>query len=377
MNQTVLNKLTLLRQELHRYPELSGEEKSTAKKIVAFFEPLNMDEMIYPLGGEGVAFVYDGQEDGPTTLIRCELDGLPIFEDNDVSYKSNFSGRSHTCGHDGHMAIVCGVGLALAEGRPKKGRVTLLFQPAEETGEGAKKILEDAKFSLIKPDYAFALHNLPGDALNDIIFKDGAFAAASRGLEIQLMGRTSHAAYPEDGNSPADAMSKIILGLQKLPKSLDGFSMVTVVNAVLGEISFGTTPGQATIRATLRAYEDKVMDQLVLQSEELVAEIASRYNISFTFNYTECFNSTANHPEASAYMGNAALILNLKTSHRKVPFRWSEDFGQFSQVTKTGFFGIGAGLDHAQLHESVYDFPDEIIPTGVEMFMAIIKQINY
>ncbi|MEX2592563.1 MAG: amidohydrolase [Anditalea sp.] len=377
MNKAVLKKLSLFRQELHQYPELSGQEIATAKRIKNYFEPLKPDETITHIGGEGIAFTFKGMDKGPTTLIRCELDAVPTTEVNNIKHKSKVSGKSHTCGHDGHMAIVCGVGEALAEERPKKGKVVLLFQPAEETGEGAAEVLKSSSFTKIKPDYAFALHNLPGYAKNEIVLKKGPFSAASKGMEISLKGRTSHAAYPEDGNSPAEAMSKIIIGLQKLPTSIKEFSQITVVNSVLGEISFGTTPGEAIIRATLRSYEDHVMEELTTYSEQLVHQIASEYDISVAFNYRECFSATENNPEAWEFVNTAAKQINCKIRHILIPFRWSEDFGEFSKVTKTMIFGLGAGSKHPQLHEGVFDFPDATIPTGVNMFISLIRQINH
>src|SRR5690554_1369845 len=142
IDQVALNKLGRLRRELHQYPELSGQEKGTAARLRAFFEPLIPSGILERLGGEGLAIIYNGREAGPTTIIRCELDGLPVREDSQLPYQSTIKGMSHACGHDGHMAIVSGVGMAMAKNNPQKGRVVLLFQPAEETGEGAARVLD-------------------------------------------------------------------------------------------------------------------------------------------------------------------------------------------------------------------------------------------
>lgn len=363
-----------LRRELHRYPELSTQEKETAHKILQFFSPLKPDSTVTQLGGEGLAFVFEGAESGTSTMIRCELDGLPVREDNQFSYRSIVREKSHACGHDGHMAIVCGVGMALAKNPPKKGKVILLFQPAEETGEGAEAVIESDGFACIKPDYVFALHNLPGYATNSVLLKEDVFAAASMGMEIHLKGRTSHAAFPEDGVSPALAMAQIISRLQALPANVDGFSLVTVVNAILGEVSFGTTPGDAVIRATFRSYDNDVLKELVVAAEELVRRLAQEYQLDYSIGYREGFQATVNHPEAFSMVEKAARQLNYRVEYKREPFRWSEDFGQFSKVAKTAFFGIGAGIAHPQLHEPVYDFPEDIISTGINMFLAIIEQ---
>ncbi|WP_194776729.1 amidohydrolase [Pararhodonellum marinum] len=376
MEKDTLEKVVQLRKNLHQEPELSGKETKTAEKILSFFEPLKPDRTIAKLGGNGVVFHFKGDEAGPKTLFRAELDGLPIPEKGKSSHKSKFEGLSHTCGHDGHMAIIAGLGLYLSKNRPRKGEVVLLFQPAEETGEGAEKVLADKKFKELEFDYAFALHNLPGYDKNQIILKKGTFAAASKGMVVELTGNTSHAAHPEDGNSPAEAMSKMIVALQKLPDAMKHFSLITVVHAVLGEITFGTTPGKATIRATLRAFDNEVMEKLQDYAEKLMISIAKDYGLTIQVGYTEEFAATINDPEAWNFANEAAKKLKLKTKHIRIPFRWSEDFGQFSKVTKTLLFGIGSGKKHPQLHDGNYDFPDDILPTGLNLFTQIIEEIH-
>ncbi|AFL83467.1 amidohydrolase [Belliella baltica DSM 15883] len=377
MNKATFEKLKNFRRTLHQYPELSGEEKETASRVLEFFKEIHADEVLENLGGNGLAFVFEGKEQGPTTLYRCELDGLPIREDNNIKYKSTIPGKAHLCGHDGHMAIVAGLGLYLKENRPKKGRVILLFQPAEETGQGAGMVVKDNKFQKILPDFAFALHNLPGYEKNQIIIKKGAFAAASNGMIIKLKGKNAHASHPEAGNSPAEAMSKIIVALQKLPDAMKKFTMITVIHAKLGEVAFGTTPGDATVMATIRAYENETRELLVHYAEKLCEQIAKEYMLEISFEYVEEFAATHNHQEAWEYGNQAAKNLNLKTKHIRIPFRWSEDFGHFSIHTKTLLFGLGSGKSQPQLHENNYDFPDEIIPTGVNMFQQIIEQLHH
>lgn len=153
--------LLALRQDLHRHPELSGEEFATAERIRYFMAPFQPDAIIENIGGYGLVFVFEGSQPGPTVLFRCELDALPIKEVNTFNYRSVVSGASHKCGHDGHMTIICALGVLLAGKRPEKGRVLLAFQGAEETGQGAVAMVEDPLFQPLKPDYAFALHNLP------------------------------------------------------------------------------------------------------------------------------------------------------------------------------------------------------------------------
>jgi len=376
MDQINLNTLIVFRKSLHQHPEVSGQEAKTAERVKEFFKDYAPDETLEKLGGHGLAFIYNGSEEGPTTMIRCELDGLPITEKNNFDHVSTIKGSFHGCGHDGHMAILAGVGMHLANNRPKKGKVALLFQPAEETGEGAEKVLKSKEFQNINPQYAFALHNLPGFVERQVVFKDGPFAAASKGMIINITGKTSHAAHPEDGNSPAVAMSKIIMALQKLPEEIEKFSLLTVVHAQLGSVAFGTSPGEAVVMATLRAYEDDALDFLTENAERLANQITKESGLDINISYTESFAATVNNTEAYGIIKKASDNLALESKEIDTPFRWSEDFGHFSQVAKTTLVGLGAGINQPQLHEPTYDFPDEIMGTGISLFLETIKEIN-
>ncbi|MCH7401507.1 amidohydrolase [Belliella kenyensis] len=376
MDAKKLKQIKELRHILHQHPEVSGQEKETAQRIADFFKSLNPSQTIKNIGGHGIAFVFEGKEEGPTSLFRSELDALPIHEHSKIKYKSVHHGIAHLCGHDGHMAILAGLGLSLSHEPLHKGRVILLFQPSEETGEGAARVVEDTKFEKIKPDFAFALHNLPGYDKNQVVIKKGSFTAASTGMIIKLKGKNSHAAHPEDGNSPAEAMSKMIVALQKLPDAMKKFSLITVIHAKLGEVAFGTTPGEAVVMATLRSFDNDTQLLLINYAEKLSQQIAKEYGLSITFEYTEDFAATINDPDAWEYANQAAKELKLKTKHIRIPFRWSEDFGMFSSHTKTLLFGLGSGKSHPQLHENDYDFNDDLIPTGVSMFEKIVKLIH-
>ncbi|MDB9809091.1 M20/M25/M40 family metallo-hydrolase, partial [Yoonia sp.] len=193
--------LTRLRHDLHRQPEISGEEAQTAARIVQELTHAGADQIWQNLGGYGVAAEFRSAKPGPTVLIRCELDGLPIKEESTLPYRSEIDGKGHLCGHDGHMCMVMGVALGLAD-RPARGRVILLFQPAEETGFGAQAVIDDPRWPQIRPDYAFAYHNVPGRPLGEIGLRAGPANCASRGMQILLHGKSSHAAAPEDGVSP-------------------------------------------------------------------------------------------------------------------------------------------------------------------------------
>lgn len=176
-------KLVRLRHELHANPELSGQENNTAKRLLDFLKTLNPDQILQNLGGNGIALVFKGKAPGKRVLFRADMDALPIQEKNELSYASKNTGVAHLCGHDGHSSILAGFALVLNKKRPEKGEVILLFQPAEETGKGALQVINDPQFESIKPDMAFALHNLPGFERHTIVLREQTFAAASVGIK--------------------------------------------------------------------------------------------------------------------------------------------------------------------------------------------------
>ena len=188
--------LEKLRDKLNKNAELSGQEKMTNKIINAFLEKTNPDIHLKNVGGYGIIVIYKGKEIGKNILLRADIDGLniPLNEcqkTKDKSQKSELKVQnqySHRCGHDGHAAILCGLAMRYGKKRPEKGDVILLFQPAEENGEGALAVINDSQFKELKIDVAFALHNLPGYAKHQIVLKKGCFASASQGLKLVFEG---------------------------------------------------------------------------------------------------------------------------------------------------------------------------------------------
>lgn len=373
-----IKKLVDLRHELHVLAELSGDEEQTAGRITEFLNATNPDKLITGLGGHGLLATYKGEKEGPSVLIRCELDALPIPEENDFDYRSKNEQTGHKCGHDGHMAIVCGLAQLLGKNRPERGEVLLLFQPAEETGQGAKRVLKDEPFKSIEPDWAFALHNLPGYEKHQIVLREQVFAAASVGLIIRLKGETSHAAHPDEGKSPALAMSHLVQDLSALPQfevSLNKAAKATVIHARLGERAFGTSPGYAEVMVTLRTYDDETLENLKQKAVELARGHSQTYGLQLETEWVESFSSTVNDAKAVEMVRNSAKEQGFSVMEKGEPFSWSEDFGHFTDVYRGAMFGLGAGISQPALHASDYDFPNELIETGIRMFSEIIKQI--
>ncbi len=380
LSNSDLVELIAFRHALHRQPELSGQEHKTARRVVAFLEPTQPDKMLCDLGGTGVAAIYEGRAPGPTVMIRAELDGLPIEELGAPEYRSEVTGKGHLCGHDGHMVMVAALGRLLARSRPERGRVILMFQPAEETGQGAAAVLQDPRWAQIAPDYAFALHNLPGMPLGQVAVAEGAANCASRGMQIDLVGRTAHASMPETGVSPANAVARLLPALTALGQGgalVPGFRLVTLTHVNMGEPAFGIAPGQARILATLRCLEDGDMASLVAEAEAVVQDVAYDQGLGVSLGYHDVFHACSNAPLAVDYLKQGAARVGMKTPVTASPKRWSEDFGLYGSKggAQSAMFLLGAGEDHAQLHNPDYDFPDDILSAGIHMFWGTIEAV--
>lgn len=370
--------LTALRHDLHRHPELSGQEAQTARRILAALDRHAPDHTLTDLGGHGIAAIYLGADPGPTVLFRAELDALPIHEISDSAHRSAYPGTAHLCGHDGHMTILMGLARILSRQRPARGRVVLLFQPAEETGAGAQAVIADPEFGSVSPDFAFSLHNMPGLPLGHVGLVEGPVNCASRGLRATLSGKTAHASEPENGTSPMEALCSLMPALTALGHGTTrdaDFALVTVTHASMGAAAFGVAPGDATLMATLRTLTDDRMEALCTTALDLLNDTATRHGLTADHSFHDIFLHCENHPEATAHIRNALEALGISHDGSGLPMRASEDFGRFGHAAKSAMLFLGAGTQHAALHNPDYDFPDDLIPIGTRIFARIARDL--
>ena len=370
--------LTALRRDLHRHPEVSGAEAQTARRVLGALDPTRPDKVISGLGGHGVAAVFNGAAPGPTVLFRAELDALPIQEQSQAPHRSAYPGTGHLCGHDGHMTILLALSRLLARRRPARGRVVLLFQPAEETGAGAAAVLADPRFETVSPDYAFSLHNMPGLPLGHVGLLPGPVNCASRGLRITLSGKSAHASEPENGISPMAALSELmpaLTGLSHYSTQHPDFTLVTVTHCTMGAPAFGIAPGEATLFATLRTLTDDRMDALCQTALGLLADTAQRHGLTASHGFEDIFPHCDNDAQATEILRTALDALSISHDGAGLPMRGSEDFGRFGHTARSAMLFLGAGTGQPALHNPDYDFPDDLIPIGARIFARVARDL--
>lgn len=366
-----------LRHSLHSQPEVSGKEQLTSNMIAQFLKQYRGLEVLRNVGGSGLLAIHEFGPGGKTILLRCELDALPIQESNDFSHRSQRVGVSHKCGHDGHMAILVKVASRLGALSCVAGRVILLFQPAEETGEGAQAVLNDTVFQRYEPDHVLALHNLPGYDIGSIVLKEGQFNAEVVSVIITLTGRPSHASEPEKGVNPAMAIADIVSAFSELhnPSVDEDMRYLTPVHIEMGEEAFGISAGSGSVKYTLRTWEKNGLADLLLQVEDLVGEIARRHSLDWSFERTQHFAACYNSKSLSKQVRSVVQALDWQLIEPENAFRFGEDFGLFTQQFDGLMFGLGAGNATPPLHSVDYDFPDELIDIGAMVFLNLVQEL--
>ena len=366
-----------IRRELHQHPELSGHEARTARFVEDKLQAFHPTKVIRHVGGHGLLVEYFFSEDGPTVLFRADMDAVAVQEPDDIPHHSQTPGVAHKCGHDGHTTILLRFARMLSERPLPKGRVLLLFQPAEENGSGSKAVLDTKVLDYYKIDKAFALHNIPGYPASAVLCKEDSFTCAVVSVSITLTVKTSHAAEPQKGISPIPATLNIVDELLRWNNTdiqSDDYFLSTIVEIHVGEEAYGVSAGNSVIRATLRAKTDKLLHQHAQQLKELVATECKRTpDLQHEMEWLEPFSANENDPQSVGMIKNAALRNNLPYIELQTPFSWGEDFGLFTQQYKGAIFGLGSGENCAPLHSPQYDFPDEVIETGATLFYTIAE----
>ena len=373
--------LISLRHELHRRAELSGAEHRTKELLMKFlrdhteFDVKDRGAWFYAFRPAASSPAASSPKvlssSAPPIAFRADMDALPIPESCGLPSASEDPAVSHRCGHDGHSAALCGLALSL-NGQMLPRDVYLIFQHAEETGEGGRVCASLLKESGISEIYAF--HNLNGYPAGRVVLRRGQTQPASVGRTVSFTGAPAHASTPENGKSPARAAAELCLYIDELlTRPHRGMLLATVVNLKVGTKDFGVAPGTGELSVTERAeYEDE-MDGLDRALCEKARQLAARDGLTVSFSESDRFPATVNDDACIDRVSQAALaVTGAPPIEMMELWRASEDFGWYTKVCPGAIFYIGTGEDYPALHTEGYDFPDAILPAAVQMFRAIL-----
>ena len=356
MSEENRNKAVQLRKELHSMAETSMKEENTRIHIEKFLRGNTSLEVHAENGWLWALHREDNAE--RTIAFRADFDAVATAK-----------GAEHLCGHDGHAAALCGFALEL-EGKKYGKNICLIFQHAEETGEGGKICAELIK--RIKIDEIYGCHSLPGFPRGSVCLKKGSFACASRGLILKMQGASAHAAYPENGRNPAPALCELAVRLGEFTcGAYGGMVMATLIGIRCGQKAFGMAASDGELYLTLRAHFNKDLDALEDKIIAFCREKAETGGFQFSCEHIDAFPGTENEDYCVKKVETAALEAGYKVHALEEPMRWSEDFGWYLMECPGAYFGIGAGEDYPALHTPEFEYRDELIENTANMFENI------
>ena len=374
-----LEALVRLRRDLHAHPELRFAEHRTAGIVAERLAALGL-AVHRGLGGTGVVGTLRGEGPG-AILLRSDMDALPITEASGVAHASSHEGRMHACGHDGHVAMLLGAAEVLAHGAPPPATVHLVFQPGEEGGAGALRMIEDGLFDLFPVEACFGLHNWPTLPVGQFGIRDGAVMAAGTRFTIVVEGRGGHAAQPHLAVDPIAIGCALVGQAQTLVSRRTDPVKAAVLSVCMfhaGE-SDNVLPGRAEIRGTIRTLDSGVMADvkagLTTLTEGVCAAHGAKGQVAFHGAYPLTSNSSPEARFAAAAMRD--LVGETAVEDPTPPNMTSEDFG-FILERRPGAYGLigiaEPGRPSPALHSSAYDFNDAAIPLGVAYWVALARR---
>jgi len=373
------------RHHLHQHPELSFKEKMTSDYIASVLQSHDI-EIHRGLAVTGIIATVHGQRDGNVIGLRADMDALPIQELNDFSYKSVHEGKMHACGHDGHSTMLLGAAIYLKENNDFSGTVHFIFQPAEEAGGGGRVMVEEGIFDKFPCQAVYGMHNLPGIAEGQIAVHDTAVMAANETLNINIKGKGGHAAMPDQCIDPVVVGAQIISALQSVvarnvaPLNSAVVS-ITMVNA--GFVS-NVVPDDMQLTGSLRYFSKEVGDEVKDKIKNIVEGVSHSMGASATFESVSNYSATINIPKHAELCANAAAMLvgEINVLRHEQPTMGSEDFAFLLNASEGAYIWIGNGLvpedsskGGCMLHNTQYDFNDEILPIGASYWVQLVQNI--
>ncbi|WP_108858413.1 M20 aminoacylase family protein [Ruegeria sp. Alg231-54] len=365
------------RKHLHSIPELEFECHETAAFVADRLREFGVDELHEGIAKTGIVAIINGRGEGPTIGLRADMDALPIPEETGVDYASTNPGKMHACGHDGHTTMLLGAARYLAETRNFRGRVALIFQPAEEEGGGAGVMVEEGIMDRFDISQVYALHNAPNLPVGAFHTTPGPIMAAVDTFEVHIQGVGGHGAMPHEARDPVMAACGIAQAIQTIV-SRNNYALDDLVVSVT-QIHTGTVnnviPDTAFINGTVRTFDPNVQQMVIERMEQIVQGQATSYGVEARLDYEKNYPATINDGEKAGFAAEVAR--DVSGAERVVGNMGremgAEDFSYMLQSRPGAYLFLGQG-ESAGLHHPKYNFNDEIAPVGASFFARIVEK---
>lgn len=364
-----------IRHDLHQHPELAFEEHRTSARVAELLQQWGY-QVTTGLGGTGVVGTLQRGQGTRRLGLRADIDALPIHEDSGLAYASQRDGLMHACGHDGHTAILLSAAHYLARHGRFEGTLQLVFQPAEETGSGATKMIDDGLFERFPVDAIYGLHNWPGVPAGHFGFVDGPAMASVDWAQLRVVGNGGHGAEPQHAVDPILAAAHIVTALQSVvSRNVDPRQMgVVTVGSIHGGKAANVIPDVVELTLTVRAYLPEVRDTLRRRVIDIAEQTAAAFGARAEISFPRGFPSVINHPEQTALVRDVAHAAfgRGQVVEDFAPRTASEDFAFLLQARPGSFVFVGNG-DSAPLHSPRYVFNDAAIAPAASLWARLAE----
>jgi amidohydrolase len=369
------------RRHLHMHPELSYQEVETAAFVRARLEALGLTPSAPLAGGTGLTCLIEGLADGPTVGLRADMDALPIQEANDAPYASRVAGVSHMCGHDAHTTMLLGAAALLVEHRPARGHVKLFFQPAEEGGAGAARMIDDGAMENPRVEAMFALHVYPGAGVGSFTVASGPATAAADGFDIEIIGRGGHAAHPHQAIDAIAVAAQVVSALQLLvSRQRDPLqSLVITIGKIEGGFARNVIAPSVKLAGTARSLDPALRERLPQMLDDIIAGVTRAFGASHTLDYSMGYPSTYNDPALIPLL-DASVAAIAGPGHLTIspPSMGGEDFAYYAQrvpglMARIGVRNEARGFTHP-LHHPNFDLDEGALPLGASLLADVAQR---
>ena len=378
MNADLAATLATWRRHLHAHPGLTLHESETAAFVAARLRELGVAEIAEGVGGHGIVATIRRGESNRSVGLRGDMDALPIEEQNaELEWRSKVPGVMHACGHDGHTTALLGAAKLLLDDTSWTGTVRLIFQPAEEGGGGALRMISDGLFERFPMERIFGWHNWPGLPAGTVAVHDRAVMAAGTRFEIAFEGHASHAALPQLSRDPMVAAGHCIVALQTVvARNLDPLAGgVVSLTVVEGGEAQNQIPHRVTLKGTARWLDDGAGEAIHEGISRIAQGIGATFGVTASIRWSAGVQVTANHPGERDMAAKAAGAVT--PVRRDVPPAMTgEDFSWFLKKVPGAFVWIGNGPaeDGRELHNPRYDFNDAILPVASGFLAEVARR---
>ena len=365
-----------VRRDIHAHPEIAFDEQRTAGIAVSLMRRWGI-EVCEGLGKTGVVGVIRTEGSVRSIGLRADMDALPIREASGLAYASVHDGVAHSCGHDGHTAMLLCAARYLAETRRFSGTVHLIFQPAEEGRAGARAMIEDGLFEKHPCDEIYALHNWPGLPAGAIATRPGPIMAAADRFQIVVRGTGGHAAQPHLASDTVLCAAQIVTSAHTLiSRRIDpSANAVLSITRIHGGSSHNALPSEVRLTGTVRSFDHAVQNRIEASLGEIVEGVSRAAGCSAELEYIRYYPATVNDPQCAAYVLEAARALFGTALLADSPAATSEDFAFMLEQAPGAYVWLGQGRDgsNPQLHDPAYDFNDDVLPHGAALLAALVE----